>query len=83
MWTTLAGAGFGGRHRQDLGGFRSTCASSIDAGRRQLRSVTRLSDPAPEDRTRVKTGENSMPTNGEDSPAAHVHILRASHSQYT
>ena len=28
MWTTCAGAGFGGRHRQDLGGFRSTCATN-------------------------------------------------------
>jgi hypothetical protein len=44
--------------------------------RRRRRIVpTRLSDPAPEDRTRVKTGENSMPTNGEDSPAAHVHYF--------
>ena len=31
---------------------------------------TRLSDFAPEDGRRVKTGENSKPTNGEDSPAA-------------
>ena len=44
--------------------------------RRRRRIVpTRLSDPAPEDRTRVKTGENSMPTNGEDLPAAHVHYV--------
>jgi hypothetical protein len=75
MWTTCAGAGFGGRHRQDLGGFRSLPARRTLVRRRRRIAPTKLSDPAPEDRTRVKTGENSMPTNGEDSPPAHVHYF--------
>ena len=71
MWTTCAGSAGTGKTWAALG----LPARQTLVRRRRRIAPTRLSDPAPEDRTHVKTGENSIPTNGEDSPAAHVHYF--------